>query len=104
MPLFGRAKVLCSVSKIENSEQASHQNMGLETKGLCKVTASDTPLAKALPFTHIFQMDFVKWPWKRDTVADYFTASTVSILPTGSPKKMWVRISLKERGFLGRVV
>jgi hypothetical protein len=44
-------------------------------------------------------MDFVKWPWKRDAIADYFTASTVSILPTGSPKKMWVRIRLLSRGF-----
>jgi hypothetical protein len=44
-------------------------------------------------------MDFVKWPWKRDTVADYFTASTVSILPTGSHKKMWGRIRALAMGY-----
>jgi hypothetical protein len=43
-------------------------------------------------------MDFVKWPWKRDAIADYFIASTVSILPAGNPKKMWVRISSSGMG------
>jgi hypothetical protein len=47
-------------------------------------------------------MDCVKWPWKRDAIVDYFTASTVSILPTGSPKKMWVRIRQKPRGEIRR--
>ncbi len=56
------------------------------------------PLLKELSFTHILQTNFVKWPWKRDAIVDYFTDSTVSILPAGSPKKMWVRISLKEGG------
>src|SRR5260370_5050245 len=59
-----------------------------------------TPSALALSFTHILQMDFVKGLQKRDIVADCFTASTVSILPISSPKKMWVRIRSLDMGYL----
>ena len=37
---------------------------------------------------------------EKDAIADYFTTSTVSILPTGSPKKMWVRIRALAMGYL----
>jgi len=57
-----------------------------------------TPSALALSFTHIFQMDFVKRPKERIVIADCFTASTVLIRFTGSPKKMWVRIRALARG------
>jgi len=51
-------------------------------------------MAKALTFTHILQIDFVKRPEERIVIADYFTVSTVLIRFTGGPKKMWGRISI----------
>ena len=58
----------------------------------------ESPSVKTLSFTHILQMDFVKWPEERIIIAGSFTASTVSIRPTGSLHKVWVRIRALARG------
>jgi len=55
-------------------------------------------MAKALTFTHILQIDFVKRPEERITIADCFTASTVPTRSTGGPKKMWIILRAKARG------
>jgi hypothetical protein len=47
------------------------------------------PMAKALSFTHILQIDFVKRPEERIVIADWFIASTVLIPSTGDLQKMW---------------
>jgi hypothetical protein len=60
-------------------------------------------MSKGLILTHKFHLENVEGLWKRDAIADCFTISTVSILPANSPKKIWVRISLKRTGLSGQV-